>query len=263
MLSSTSSLTLSGSCVKKLANGKLRVSGLGDISVVWHRPLQGRCKQVRIIKQADKYYICFSCEGVAEQPLASTGKTIAIDLGITSFITTDDGTKFHHPKPYKTAKEKLAYLNRKLAAKQRSSNNRKRALVALQRASEKVSNIRNDFQHKVAKQLVVENDIIIIEKLDIKNMLEAKGFEVSKSNISDASWGSFAAKLSYKAESAGKKVILVDPRNTSKTCSKCLNIKENLELKERTYHCEACGFAIDRDLNATYNIRRLGTSLAA
>ena len=82
-------------------------------------------------------------------------------------------------------------------------------LVALQRAHEKVKNIREDFQHKVAKQLVVENDVLILEDLNVKSMLEAKGFEVSKSNISDASWGSFAAKLSYKAESAGRKVIYV------------------------------------------------------
>ena len=115
---------LEGSCIKKLANGKLKVSGIpGEINIVWHRelPKEARCKQVRIVKYADKYYVCFSCEQVPPEPLASTGKTIAIDLGITNFITADDGTKFHHPRPYKTAKEKLAYLNRKLAAKQRGS----------------------------------------------------------------------------------------------------------------------------------------------
>src|SRR5271166_1998457 len=146
---------LSGGGVK-LINNKLKVFGIpGEIKVKWHRPLQGRCKQVIIKKQGDKFYLIVSCDEVPLAPLTKTGKTTALDLGLTSFITADDGTKFHHPKPYKTAKEKLAYLNRCLAAKQRGSNNRKRAKRSLARAYQKVSNIRNDFLHKVAKQLVV------------------------------------------------------------------------------------------------------------
>jgi putative transposase len=90
-------------------------------------------------------------------------------------------------------------------------------------------------------------------------MLEAKGFEVSKGNIQDASWARFASILFYKAERAGK---VVDPRNTSKTCSGCSTVKENLTLQDRQYHCDACGIAMDRDQNAVINIKRLGTSLA-
>lgn len=252
---------LSGGCVKKLANGKLRISKLpGELKVKWHRPFEGRCKQVRIIKQADKWFICLSCDDVPMTPLGSTGKSVAIDFGITNFITQDDGVVHHHPRAYKTAKEKLANHNRKLAAKQRGSMNHKRALVALQRAHQKVHNIRTDFQHKLSKQLVEENDVIIIEKLNIKSMLENNGFAVGNSNITDASWGSFADMLSYKAENAGRKLIEVDPRNTSKTCSGCGNVKKNLTLQDRLYHCDACGIEIDRDRNAAINIKKLGMS---
>jgi putative transposase len=108
-----------------------------------------------------------------------------------------------------------------------------------------------------------ENDLIIIEKLNIRSMLEAKGFEVNKGNIQDASWARFASILFYKAERAGRIIIEVDPRNTSKMCSGCGNIKENLTLQDRQYHCDACGIAMDRDINAAINIKRLGTSLAA
>ena len=265
---------LKGFGVKLLENGKLKIFGIPEeVKVKWHRPFQGRCKQVMLIKQADKFYIALSCDEVPLEPLAKTGKTIGIDLGISSFITTDDGTKFHHPKPYKTAKEKLAFLNRKLALKQRGSNNRKRAKRSLARAYEKVTNVREDFLHKVSKKLVVENDIIIIEKLNIKSMLEAKGFEVNKGNIADAAWGSFAAKATYKAERAGKMLIEAPPKNTSKTCSNCSNIDKEQTLKDRVYNCKACGFAMDRDQNAAINIKargnfissglRLGMSLAA
>ena len=93
-------------------------------------------------------------------------------------------------------------------------------------------------------------------------MLEAKGFEVKKSNIQEASWGNFVSKLVYKAERAGRKLVEVDPKNTSKMCSCCGNIKKKLKLEDRKYNCDACSIAMDRDINAAKNIKRLGTSLA-
>jgi len=269
---------LKGGGVKLLENGKLKIFGIPEeVKVKMHRPFQGRCKLVSIIKKADKFYIALSCDEVPLEPLAKTGKTIGIDVGLISFITTDDGTSFHHPKPYKTAKEKLAYLNRKLAAKQRGSNNRRRAKRSLARAYEKVSNVREDFLHKISQKLVEENDTIIIEKLNVKGMLEqakpaptfdSNGKKVfkavaKKENIQDASWGSFAAMLSYKAERAGKMLIEVPPKNTSKMCSCCGNIDTEQTLKDRVYNCKACGFAMDRDQNAAINIKWLGMSLVA
>jgi putative transposase len=254
---------LSGFGVKLLENKSLKIYGIpGEVKVIWHRPFQGRCKQVIITKQSNNFYIVLSCDDVPLNILPSTGKTIAVDMGINSFVTLDDGTKFHHPKPYKTAKEKLAFLNRKLALKQRGSNNRQRVKIRLSKAYDKISNIREDFQHKLSKQLVTDNDTIIIEKLNIKSMLEAKGFEVSKSNIQDASWGNFVNKLVYKAERAGRRIVKVNPANTSKRCSACGNIKKSLALKDRIYYCGVCNAAMDRDINAARNIKRLGTSLA-
>jgi putative transposase len=249
--------------VKLLANKKLKVFGLpGELKVKWHRPVQGRCKTVTIKKEADKFYLILSCDEVPLQPLAKTQKTVAIDLGISSFITTDDGTQSHHPKPYKTAKEKLAFLNQKLALKKKGSKNRFKAKSQLAKAYQKVHNIKEDFQHKLSLKLLRENDEIIFEKLNIQNMIKEGHTNLVKS-ITEASWGSFIQKLTYKAERADKKVTSVDPKNTSKTCSKCLQIKESLSLSEREYHCEACDFAMSRDQNAAINIKRLGLSLAA
>lgn len=174
----------------------------------------------------------------------------------------DDGIKFHHPKPYKTAKEKLAYQQRKLAIKQKGSNNRNKQKKLIVKTYQKITNIREDFQHKLSKKLVRDCDKIIIEDLNISNMLEAKGFKVNKSNIQDASWGKFVEKLTYKAERADKLIVKVNPKNTSKMCSQCGNIKKSLALIDREYKCEVCGFTIDRDINAAKNIRMLGTSIA-
>ena len=254
---------LTGFGVKRLENNKIQVYGIpGEIKVKWHRQYEGIVKTVAIKKSNNKYYLIVSCDNVPLKILPKTGKTIAIDLGIKDFITTDDGTKFHHPKPYKTSKEKLAYLNRKLALKKRGSNNREKVKKQISKAYDKISNIRDDFQHKLANKIIKENDVIIIEKLDIASMMEQENNKVDKGNIQDASWGSFAAKLTYKAERAGKKIIEVEPANTSKMCSDCRNIKESLTLADREYKCEACGLALDRDHNAALNIYRLGMSLA-
>ena len=249
--------------VKRLDNDKIRIYGIpGEVKTVWHRELQGDCKTVRIVKQGEKYFLIASCDNVPVKLLPKTGKTTAIDLGLNSFITDNQGEKFYAPKPYKTAKEKLAYLNRKLANKKRGSNNRKRVKNQLVKAYEKITNIREDFQHKLANKLLTENDTIVIENLNVKKMMESESFTVSKANIMDASWSSFAAKLAYKAERAGKLLIEVNPANTSKMCSHCGKIKE-MTLADRTYYCEACGLELDRDHNAALNILRLGMSLAA
>jgi putative transposase len=247
--------------VKLVDKKHLKIFGLpGEVRIKMHRPYKGRCKQVSIVKQVDKFFVVLSCADVPAEHLQQTGKTVAIDLGLNSFITTDDGLKTHHPKPYRTAKEKLARLNRKLAAKQPGSNNRKRVKQQIARAYDKVSNIRNDFLHKTALRLVKENDTIITEKLNIKSMLAAKGSEVKNSNITDASWNRFSTLLSYKAERAGRKRIEVDPKDTSKTCSCCFQIKNDLKLQDRTFECAFCPFKCDRDQNAAINIRRLGMS---
>jgi putative transposase len=249
--------------VKRLANDKLQIYGIpGEIKAVWHRPIQGRCKTVRICKQSGKWFLIASCDDVPKNILPVTGNTIGIDMGLNSFITTDTGKKHIANKPYHTAKQKLAYWNRQLATKKRGSNNRKRAKHQLNKVYEKITNVRNDSQHKLAKQLITENDVIIVEKLNIQKMMTSKNHTVKKENITDASWGNFRALLTYKAERAGRKVIEVNPAGTSKTCSCCGNLKE-LTLADRVYHCGSCGLDMDRDQNAALNIRRLGLSLAA
>jgi putative transposase len=254
---------LSNGGVKLLKNNKIKIFKIpGEIKVIWHRPFEGRCAQIRICRDGDKYFLALYCNDVPRKILPETGNTIGIDLGISSFITTDSGERIAHPRAYRSAKDTLAEKNRKLALKQRGSLNRRRALSALQKAHRKVVNVRKDFQHKIANKLIRENDVIILEKLNISKMMRSENFIVQKSNISDASWGNFVAMLEYKAESAGRSIIKVNPRNTSKTCSGCNKIKKDLDLTIRTYRCDHCKLEMDRDHNAAINIKRLGTSLA-
>ena len=250
--------------IQKLPNDNLKVSGLtGEVKVIWHRPIEGRCKQARIVRKVDQYYLCLSCDNVPNNILSKTGKEVAIDFGITNFITMDDGSKIHHPKPYNTAKEKLAYRQRILSAKQKESNNYNKQRKLVRKTYEKITNIRDDFSHKTANYLIKNYDRIIIEYLNIKNMLEkGDNYSVKKRNISDVAIGKFVEFLTYKAESADKLIVKVNPKNTSKMCSCCGKLNKNLTLADRVYKCEFCKLAIDRDHNSAINIKRLGTSLA-
>jgi putative transposase len=253
---------LSAGCIKLLSNKKVKISGLGEVEIVLHRSWQGKVLQVRIKKESNKWYLVLSCKDVPLNILPATGKTVAIDLGLISFITTDTGQVVHHPKPWKTSKQKLANTQRKLALKQKNSKNRKRLLVELQNANKKVHNIREDFRYKLANKLVKENDTITVENLNVANMMMATDGKVNKNNITDAAWSSFLQKLSYKAESAGRKIIEVEPRNPSKICSCCGKLNKSLTLADRIFNCKYCSFSIDRDVNAALNIKRLGLSLA-
>ena len=99
-------------------------------------------------------------------------------------------------------------------------------------------------------------DIIVLEDLRVKNMV--KNHHLAKS-ISDAAWAKFTEYLYYKAESAGKKVVFINPRNTSQICSGCgETVKKSLSV--RMHKCPSCGLILDRDINAAINILRLGTN---
>jgi putative transposase len=262
-----------GSGIKLLPNGKLKVFGIpGDLKVIFHRPFQGRVKQARILKEpGNKWFLVLFCDDVPVVPVEKTGRTVGIDLGLNTFIVASDGTKFHAPKPYKTSLEKLRFKQQKLAAKLKLNGNKRTNNVVrlrdeIARTHSKVANVRKDFAHKTANELFKKYDTVYFEDLDVQGMLEQKR-EPGKiaplnRNIADAAWGLFTSLLPYKAERAGKGQKTIPPANTSKMCSGCGNVKQDLSLADRTYHCEPCGLAIDRDLNSAINIERLGTSLA-
>jgi putative transposase len=271
---------LNGHGIILLDNKKLKIFGIpGEVKVKWHRPYQGKIKQAIIKKQGDQFYLILSCDEIETKQLEKTDKTIGFDLGLTSYITLDNGETILSQKPYYTAKEKIALLNQKLARKQNKSNNERRARKELTKTHQKVFNIRQDFLHKLSTNIIKQNDIIILEDLKVREMLiknqkdkikkerkeareRGEPFKAlpQNSNIADAAWGYFATMLEYKAENAGRKVIKVDPKNSSKECSSCGNIKtqEEQTLTDRHYDCGKCGLSIGRDHNSAIVIKKRG-----
>ena len=256
--------------VKLLDNSKIRVFGLGDVKVIWNGQdiKLGTVKNARIIKASSgKYYLIITAENIPNKPLPKTGNIIGYDYGLIDFITDQYGNTTKHPKPYATAKEKLAYQQRKLALKQKNSKNYKKIKKTIAKTHEKTVNIREHFQHNLANKLVRENDIIFGENLNISDMLDSDkehklphyiSMKGLRRNISDAAWGKFDHKVSYKAENAGKIFLTQDPRNSSKECSCCGWINNYLTLADRTFKCKWCQQVMDRDQNAANNILNRG-----
>ncbi|MGC8479548.1 MAG: RNA-guided endonuclease InsQ/TnpB family protein [Candidatus Micrarchaeia archaeon] len=187
---------------------------------------------------------------------------VGIDMGLNSFIAVSDGTKIEKPKFVKKNAKHIAKWQRIIARRHNGSRRRQRAKLALQREWEYTTNQSNDFAHKLSDKLVNSGyTSFAVEKLSINNMV--KNHRLAQA-IYNASWNKFIQFLSYKAESAGMKVIKVDPKDTTQECSKCHNIKtgnERLWPEDRVYHCNVCGLTIDRDINASINILHRATTL--
>jgi len=131
--------------------------------------------------------------------------------------------------------------------------------MKISRLHEYIKNCRRDFLHKLSKNLSEEYNAVVVENLNMKGMSQALNFGKS---VGDNGWGMFLRMLEYKLMFLGKQFLKIDKWfPSSKICSKCGNIKEELKLSERSYKCECCGIEIDRDYNAALNIKNIGKAM--
>ncbi|EHJ10722.1 MULTISPECIES: RNA-guided endonuclease InsQ/TnpB family protein [Crocosphaera] len=261
---------------------------IGKVYCRSHRDFEGTIKTVTISKNSDgKYYASVTVDDGLEKPETSTegaectaacdsdfksesvgGKAIGIDLGLTDFAVTSDGSKFDNPRHLAKHQQNLKRKQQKLSRKQKGSNTRDKARRLVAKVHSKISRCREDFLHKLSRKIVNENQVIAVENLNVKGMV--KNHKLAKA-ISDCGWGMFCTMVKYKAENEGKTYIEVDRFfPSSKTCHVCLNQVESLPLDIRNWTCEHCQTTHDRDINASINIRNealriisLGTSETA
>jgi len=246
-------------------NDKLYIQGIGEIKVKWHRQFKGIIKTVIIQRKAGKYYACFSVEYVSN-PSPKTGAVVGLDMGISNLITTSDNKFFEPPKYYKQSEKKFRRIQRSVARKAKGSKNRRKAVRILQKNHEHIANQRKDTAHRIARKLVNEYDIIVVENLNTNGMVRSPvgrrndNHHLAKS-IMDSAWNTFILILIAKAEEAGRQVIKVDPKHTSQICSECGEIVKK-DLSVRVHNCPHCGLVLDRDLNAARNILARGLDKA-
>ena len=210
-----------------------------------------------ISRENNKYYISFTFYTDIESK--ETSESVGIDLGIKDFVICSDGTVYPNMRFYEKSLRKLKIQQRRLSKKQKGSKNREKQRIKVSKVHKKIKNQRNDYQHKISRELADNFNTICLETLNVKNMV--KNHKLAKV-ISDVSWSSFITKLDYKITENQSKIVKIDPfYPSSKTCSNCGSVKKELKLSERTYYCEECGFTIDRDLNASINILNTGLKM--
>jgi putative transposase len=208
---------------------------------------------VTVSKENNKYYVSVQCEVEIQEPNKEIEEVIGVDLGIKTLATVSNGQTFENPKVLKKHQKKLKRLQRRVSKKKQGSKNRRKAINKLSKLHGKIKNIRKDNLHKMTTVLVkTKRRVIVIEDLNVEGMV--KNHHLANA-VSDASFYEAKRQLEYKTSWYGGVVFKVDRWfPSSKLCSSCGVIKEDLKLSQRTYNCE-CGLSLDRDLNAAINLR--------
>ena len=268
-----------------MVNGNIRIEGdrlrlpkAGKVKIRLHReaPADWKLKSVTISMEASgEYYASIlyekpasevsGSESGSENQTAGTGlkaageeRILGIDYAMQGLAVFSDGTRADYPGYYREKEKKLGREQRKLSHCKKGSRNYEKQRRRVAKCHWKIRNQRNDYQHKLSREIAERYDVVAVEDLDMQAM--SRGLHFGKS-VMDNGFGSFCNKLAYKLEKQGKSLIKVDRfYPSSKRCSSCGQVKKELGLGERVYIC-ACGMRLDRDINAAINIREEGRRL--
>ncbi|MER5761066.1 transposase [Streptomyces sp. NPDC002082] len=255
---------------------RVRFQGVGHVKVKQHRPVVGRVKTISVKREGKRWYVVLTAEQSQPEPLPMTGSVVGIDMGIASFLTTSNGGHVDNPRHGRKAAAKLEAAQRALARCKRRSKRRIKAVARVATLHRKVRRQRLDHAHKTALDLIREHDVIAYEDLKIRNMIKAPAPKPDPEtpgvflpngaaakaglnrSIADAGWGVFLTILHAKAESAGREVIAVDPRNTSRTCPECGHVAAENRPTQEKFHCVSCGHQAHADVVGASNVLRAG-----
>jgi putative transposase len=215
-----------------------------------------------VSEQAGHWYVSVQVEHEQAVP-ANAGPVVGVDLGVKALATLSDGTVIPNPRPLKRHLRKLKRLHRAMSRKVKGSQNRRKAANRLAHLYRKVRNQRQNTLHQVTTQLAKTKSVVVLEDLHVAGML--KNHHLAQA-IGDVGFAEFRRQVIYKAAWYGSRVVLVDRwEPSSKTCSGCGWVDEDLTLTDRVFHCRNpqrpdCGLVLDRDLNAALNLSKLAGS---
>jgi putative transposase len=230
--------------------------GIGDVKFKRHRAIDGDAKEVTFKRDCGRWFVLVTA-ACRPSPLSPSSSSVGLDVGLATFATLSDGSTFENPRHGLAAARNVRVSSRVVARRRRGSNRRRKAVQSLQRALAKVKRQRADFHHKTSASVVRAHGLIAVEDLNVRGLAR---MHLARS-VHDAGWSSFLDKLTYKAESAGRVLVKVDPRGTSQVCPCGTPVPKTLAV--RWHDCPECGLSVSRDHAAAINILRLGQSLHA
>ncbi len=233
------------------------------LDIHWSRSLPKGCQpsSVTITKDgANRYFISILVEEEIKH-LPIVNKQVGLDLGLKSMVITSDGHTYGNPTFFAQDEKKLGKAQRRHARAKKGSQNRRKAQLKVARIHARIADRRRDSQHKLSTEVIRENQIVCLESLQVKNMVQ--NHTLAKA-ISDVGWSEFVRQLAYKAEWYGRTLIKIDTwYPSSKRCFDCGHVLDSLTLDIRSWTCPECGVQHDRDLNAAKNVLAAGLAVSA
>lgn len=242
----------------------IKLPKLKEIKIRGYRNLKDFNKKkilsVTVSKEANRYYASVLAQEEIPTLEYKLHSAIGIDVGIKNLVVTSDGIKYESMKKIEKYEKKIKGLNKALSRSQRNSKNREKIKIKLERVYQKIRNIRKYYSNIITKRLTEENDLIISEKLDIKEMIEHSPYKKLKKNIINSTFNMIFKQIEYKSKWKNKKYIQIDKYYaSSQICSHCGNKNEKVkELNVRKWECKKCNNINDRDINASINILMKG-----
>ncbi len=245
----------------KVGEPWIKVPKLDPIKAKVHRSGVGKLKSITLSRTVTGKHdasLLYETEQVVPSPLKNVeaSSVLGLDMGLSHLAVDSTGRKVANPGFLKKAQKNLKRKQQALSRKEKGSANRAKTRLLVAKAHERVANSCNDLQHKLSRQIVDNNQAVIVETLKVKNMM--KNAKLAK-HIGDASWSTLIVKLTYKTKEQSKHLVKIDPWfASSKTCHVCRHRMDNMLLNVREWDCPACYTRHDRDINAAVNIKHQG-----
>ncbi|MFF4260313.1 RNA-guided endonuclease InsQ/TnpB family protein [Streptomyces sp. NPDC001663] len=249
----------------RFRDGGLTLAKMADpLNIVWSRPLpEGASPSTVTVSRdsAGRWFVSLLCEDPRVKPLTGTDTAVGIDVGLDHLLTLSTGEKIANPRHERRDRARLARAQRELSRKAKGEGaNRRKARQKVAKIHARIADRRRDVLHQLTTRLVRENQTLVIEDLTVRTMVKNRSLARA---ISDAAWSQFRSMLEYKADWYGREVIAVDRFfPSSKLCSHCGSLQPQMPLHVRTWTCDSCGTAHDRDVNAAKNLLAAGLAVS-
>lgn len=251
------SFTLKQAGYKFLGGNRVKIGS--RVYQYWNsREIEGTLKTLTIKRTANgELYLLIVVDGYSTPKVTfETGKIAGFDFGLKTFLTCSEGFSIESPLFLKSSLNTLRKVSKQHSRKQKGSTNREQARKQLVRCHEAISNRRRDWFWKLAHKLTEQFDVLCFETLNLKGMQRLWGRKVNDLALAD-----FLAILEWVAKKKGKLIVYVDRwYPSSKTCSCCGHVLDELDLSVRRWRCPSCNSVNDRDENAAINIKKVGSS---
>ncbi len=256
-------------------HGRVKLPKLGWVRYRRSRAVVGTPKQVTISRAGGHWFVSIQTEQEVEIPIHPANSAVGLDVGLVKFAALSTGETFAPVSSFRKYEKKLAREQRKLARKEKFSQNWRKQKARIAKLCAKIARIRNNFLHKTSTAISKTHAMVVLEDLSVRSMsrsargtVDAPGRNVRakaglNKSILDQGWAEFRRQLEYKQTWRGGIVVVIDPRNTSRTCPCCGHVAAENRKTQAVFRCVRCGHAADADVNAAKNILAAGHAVIA